>query len=105
MHRIQAIYGRQADPERFIAHYTETHLGLAGRLPGLISMHHSFEVQTLTPTPEVFCIWAGDFADAAAADAALTSPEGQALAADMPNYVSGEVQMLRFDVDQTGPAA
>lgn len=96
MHRILAIYGPQADPERFRAHYLSTHLGLAAKLPGLRAMHYSFEVQALIPGEEFFCVWTGEFDDAAAADAALGSLEGEALSADIPNYVSGDFRLVRY---------
>ena len=45
-----------------------------------------------------FCVFEADFDDAGALDAALASPEGQATAADVPNYATGGAVLLRFDV-------
>ena len=41
-----------------------------------------------------FCVFAADFDDAPALDAALGSPEGEAIAADVPNYATGGVILL-----------
>jgi len=96
MDRILALYGQPADPDHFRAYYRETHLKLAARLPGLRAMHHSFDVTAVGPGEGYFCVWSGEFDDAAAAAAAMASPEGQALAADLPNYASGSVVLVQY---------
>lgn len=96
MHRVLALYGTPADPSHFRTYYQDVHLKLAAKLPGLRAMHHSFGVEPMTPGDGFFCIWCGEFDDAAAADAALQSPAGQAVAADVGNYASGGVALLRY---------
>lgn len=96
MHRILALYGKPADPAHFRAYFENVHLKLAAKLPGLRAMHHSFGVERLTPGDGYFCVWCGEFDDAAAADAALQSAEGAALAADVANYASGGFTLLRY---------
>lgn len=101
MHHITALYDLPADPAAFRNHYETVHIELAAKLPGLRSMHHSFDLQQLTEGPGYFCIWTGIFEDAAAADAALASPEGEALAADIPNYVTAGMQLFRYSTAET----
>ena len=99
MHRILALYGTPADPDHFRAYYRDTHLKLAAKLPGLRSMYHSFAVTPIGPGDGFFCTWTGVFDDAAAAGAALQSPEGQAVAADVGNYASGGVMLVQYTDD------
>jgi len=96
MHHVVALYGTPQDPDHFRAHYLSTHLPLARKLPGLVDMHYSFAVETLGPGETYFCTWTGIFADAEAAAAAMQSPEGQAVAADVANYASGGVTLLAY---------
>lgn len=96
MHRILALYGMPTDPAHFRSYYQDVHLKLAAKLPGLRTMHHSFGVEPLTPGEGFFCVWCGEFDDAAAADAALQSAEGAALASDVANYASGGITLLRY---------
>lgn len=98
-HNIVALYGTPADPAHFRKYYVETHLPLASKLPGLRGMHYSFAVETLGEGPAYFCFWTGKFDDRAAADAAMQSPEGEALAADVANYASGGITMLRYSAE------
>lgn len=96
MHKIVGLYGTPKDPAHFRKHYLETHLPLARVLPGLRDMYYSFGVETLGEGPSYFCIWTGVFDDEAAANIALQSPEGEALAADVANYASGGLTLFRF---------
>jgi len=96
MHRILALYGVPSDPEHFRSYYKGTHLKLAAKLPGMRAMHHSFDVKPMTPGDGFFCVWSGEFDDAAAAAAAMQSPEGEALAADVGNYASGGVTLVQY---------
>ena len=50
-----------------------------------------------------FCVFQADFDDAGALDAALASPEGEATAADVPNYATGGAVLLRYDVSEGAP--
>jgi len=45
-----------------------------------------------------FCIFEAEFESEAALMGALGSKEGQAVAADVPNYASGGVAMMHFAV-------
>lgn len=100
MHYMVGLYGAPADADHFRRHYLTTHLPLAAKLPGLVRMHHSFAVETLGPGETYFCIWTGAFPDEATASAAMASPEGQALAADVPNYASGGMTLFRYTAEE-----
>jgi uncharacterized protein (TIGR02118 family) len=51
-----------------------------------------------------FCAFEADFDDAAALEAAFASPEGEATAADVPNYATGGALLLHYDVREGEPA-
>ena len=98
MHKIVALYPAPTDPAHFKSYYEGTHLPLARQLPGLKASRHTFDVEALTPGGSpYFCIWEGDWADRAAADAALGSEMGGKVAADTANYASGGITLIRYD--------
>ena len=104
MHKLMVLYGPPADPEHFRRYYTETHLPLAARLPGLLSMRHSFSVEGVRGPSPFFCIFEAEFADSAALDAAMSSPAGQAVAADVGNYATGGVTIVHHEPQAGQPA-
>ncbi len=86
MHALFVLYPKPEDPAAFRDYYENRHVPLAARLPGLVAQSHAFP-EALGPDPSPwFCIWRGEFEDAAAMEAALASPVGQEVAADVPNY-------------------
>lgn len=86
MIKLTVLYERPADVEAFDAHYLGTHVPLAKKVPGM----ERIEVTRFGPGPDgsapPFHIMAElYFADAAAMQAALGSPEGKELGADVVN--------------------
>jgi len=103
MHRLITLYPHPEDPAAFRSHFEEKHLPLVEKLPGLRGYSYGFDLAAVGDGESpYFCTFAGDFDDSGALDAALASPEGEAVAADVPNYATGGVILLRHDVD--GPA-
>jgi uncharacterized protein (TIGR02118 family) len=99
MHRLLTLYAPPSDPDAFRAHFEGTHLPLVEKLPGLRDYNYGFDLTAVDGGESpYFCTFAGDFDDAGALDAALASPAGQAVAADVPNYATGGVVLLRYDV-------
>ncbi|HYE50032.1 MAG TPA: EthD family reductase [Azospirillaceae bacterium] len=98
MHKLLVLYGHPADPDHFRRYYTATHAPLAERLPGLRESRYSFDVQGLGGPSPYFCVFEGLFDDAAALDAALKSETGAKVVADVPNYATGGVTIVHFDV-------
>ena len=104
MHKVLVLYPPPKDPAHFKRYYEETHLPLAAQLPGLVSSRHTFSVEGVGGASPYFCIWEGEFSDAASMGAAMQSPIGQKVAADVPNYATGGATVLHFDA-QPSPAA
>ena len=60
--------------------------------------HYSFDVAAGEGESPYYCVFEADFDDAAALTAAQESPEGQAVRADVPNYATGGVVVLNYEV-------
>jgi uncharacterized protein (TIGR02118 family) len=70
---------------------------LPAKLPGLRASRYSFGVEG-TGSP-YFAVFEGEFDDKAAYVAAMSSPEGEALAADVPNYAPPGVVIVDYTVE------
>ncbi|MCW3066471.1 MAG: Ethyl tert-butyl ether degradation EthD [Solirubrobacterales bacterium] len=104
MHKLVVLYPPPVDPAAFRDYYESTHVPLAQTLPGLRSYQYAFDVGSPAGDSPYFCIFEAEFDDAAALGAAMGSPEGQTVAADVPNYATGGATMLTFDVAGGSPA-
>ncbi|SDH87092.1 EthD family reductase [Agrococcus jejuensis] len=98
MHRLVVLYPQPIDPAAFADHYVSTHLPLADRLPGLLASRYSLEVHG--EGSPYFAVFEADFADPAAMAAAMASPEGQAVAADVPSYATGGAVVIDYPVTE-----
>jgi uncharacterized protein (TIGR02118 family) len=98
MHRLIVLYPPPTDPDHFRTYYEETHLKLAEKLPGLRGYRYGFDVAAAEGESPYFCVFEADFDDAAALSAASESPEGQATLADVPNYATGGVVVLNYEL-------
>jgi uncharacterized protein (TIGR02118 family) len=98
MHRLLVLYPPPSDPDHFRSYYEGTHLPLAAKLPGLRGYRYSVDVVAGEGESPYYCVFEADFDDAAAYRAALESPEGQAVRADVPNYATGGVVVLNYEL-------
>jgi uncharacterized protein (TIGR02118 family) len=98
MHKLLVLYNPPKDPVHFKTYYEGTHLPLAHKMPGVKAARYTFDVKALGGKAPYFCIFEADFENEASMMAALQSKEGQAVAADVPNYASGGVTMLHYAV-------
>jgi uncharacterized protein (TIGR02118 family) len=100
MHKVVVLYNQPADADKFREYYVNNHLPLAAQLPGMLASRHSFEVSGAGPVPApFFAIWEGEFADAAAAGAAMMSDIGQKVSADVDNYADGGFTIFQFTAE------
>ena len=99
MHKLLVVYNEPKDPAHFRKYYVETHLPLVRKMPGIKANRYSFDVKPLgSGKAPYFCIFEGEFESETALMSAMTSKEGQAVAADVPNYASGGVAIVHFAV-------
>jgi uncharacterized protein (TIGR02118 family) len=97
MAQLLVLYHTPTDTAAFDRYYNETHVPIARKVPGLRSYRiNNGPVQALAGTaPHVVAIL--EFDSMADLGAALASSEGQAAAADLPNFASGGVTLLMYD--------
>ena len=89
MHKFVVLYNQPEDPDHFRSYYESTHIPLAAGLPGLKAYRYSFSVASPgQDDPPYFCIFEGEFEDAASMGEAMSGEYGQKVGADVPNYAS-----------------
>ncbi len=93
MFRVIITYGQPTDPAAFDEYYSTTHLPLAGKIPGVQSFAAGRTDSLDGSAPANYYIATIGFADKDSAAAGLTSPEGQAAAADIANFATGGAVM------------
>ena len=96
MHRLIVLYPPPTDPDHFRTYYEETHLKLVAKWPGLRGYRYGFDVAAAEGESPYFCVFEADFDDAAAYSAAMASPAGRAVRADVPNYATGGAVVLDY---------
>lgn len=102
MHKLVVLYPEPIDRDAFTSYYEATHLPLAAQLPGLIRWQYTTNVSAQpdgSPAP-YFAIFEAEFASVEDFGNAMGSPEGQAVAADVPNYASGGAIVLDYAVTE-----
>lgn len=83
---LTVLYPTPDDVEAFNEHYFETHIPLAGKVPGLDAARVTrFHPGPDGSAPQFHLMAQLEFADAETMGSALSSEEGQALAADVAN--------------------
>ncbi|WP_026926206.1 EthD family reductase [Granulicoccus phenolivorans] len=100
MYRLHVIYGRPTDPAAFDEYYSTTHAPLARAIPGLRDLTVAKTESLDGSTPTTYLIATLDFDSQEALGAGLSSAEGQAAAADVPNFATGGVTMLGAELDK-----
>jgi len=99
MHKMLVLYPHGQDEKKFRGHYESRHLPLAAKLPGLIGWRYSFAIEGVRGAASpYYCIFEADFPDAETMGKAMQSPEGQAVAGDVTNYVTVPPVILHYEV-------
>ena len=99
MHKMLVLYPKGQDDAKFRGHYESKHLPLAAKLPGLLAYRYSFAIEGVRGAESPYdCLFEADFPDVATMGKAMQSPEGQALGADVPNYVTVPPTIVHYEV-------
>lgn len=100
MHKLVVLYPEPTDREAFVSYYEQTHLPLATKLPGLLAWRYSMEISPDAQgnSGAYFAIFEAEFENVETLREAMGSPEGQAVAADVPNYATGGAITLDYEV-------
>ena len=98
MARLLVLYKAPKDAKAFDDYYFSTHVPKAKKIPGLRKYDVSRGAVATPAGPSGLHLVATlYFDDMAAIQAAFASPEGQAAAADLPNFATGGADLLMFD--------
>ena len=101
MIKLTVLYGHPTDTAAFEQYYASTHVPLALQMKG----HERAELTKFMSAPDgvqaayyrMAEFW---FPSAEALQATMSSPEGQATAADLPNFATGGVTFSTGEVAQ-----
>ena len=92
-------YHQPSDPAAFHQYYFSKHVPLAKTIPGLLSYEVSQgDVLGMQGKHAAYLVATLEFASTEAIAAAMSSPEGQATAADIANFASGGVDIMFSEV-------
>ena len=97
MHKLLVLYPEPTDRDAFEQYYVTKHLPLAAKLPGLRRSSYSFGVSG--QASPYFAIFEADFDSREDLIAGMSSPEGQAVEADVPNYASAGAVVVDYPVE------
>jgi len=95
VHKLIVLYPEPVDREAFERYYRGTHLPLCAKLPGVRDISFSIGIADAP----YFAVFEAAFEDEAALNAALSSPEGRAVEADVPNYATGGATVFTFPAE------
>lgn len=99
MHKLLVLYPTGQDVRKFRPYYEQTHATLVAKLPGLKASRYSFNIKGAgDAAAPYYCVFEAEFADDAAMAAALQSPQGQAVVADIGNYATIPPTIVHYDV-------
>jgi uncharacterized protein (TIGR02118 family) len=95
MIKLTVLYGHPTDPVAFEDYYAATHMPLVAKISGVLRHEKAKVVATSAgdkpPYHRMFEAW---FESEAALGAAMGSPEGKTVAADLANFATGGVTIL-----------
>jgi len=95
---LLVLYKTPNDPAAFDRHYTEIHIPLANKIPGLRSYRVSKGgVGTPAGPSDIHLAATLTFESLAAIQAGLGSPEGAAAAGDLANFAGAGVDLYMFE--------
>ncbi|MBB5373014.1 EthD family reductase [Acidocella aromatica] len=93
--KLMVFYRRPEDEAAFWTHYREVHLPLVTKIPGLQKvLVNRVDQNPMGGEPAYFMIAELHFADQAAFDAAMASPENRAAGRDAMQFAKGLFTML-----------
>ncbi len=98
MFKLIALYKAPQDSAAFMAHYTDTHVPLVRKIPGLQKVELTKVVNTLMGEPGNFLLAEMYFADEASYKTAMKSPENAAAGKDVGVFAAGLVTLMKGEV-------
>ena len=101
MAKLIVMYRTPKDPAAFDRYYFSTHVPLAKKIPGVMKYEVSDgPLATPAGSAPYHLVAVLEFRSMAEIETALTSPEGQAAAGDIPNFADGGAELFLFDTKE-----
>jgi uncharacterized protein (TIGR02118 family) len=101
MVRLLVLYGHPKDPAAFDKYYKESHVPIAKRMKGLKKWTVGKVVADQNGKASPYYYIADLYADTREAfDEILSTPEGMAAVADVPNYATGGVTFVYTEIEE-----
>lgn len=100
MHKLLVLYPEPVDRVAFEEHYRAVHLPLCEKLPGVREISFTLLVDPGPAPSPYFAVFEAAFDSAEDLGAALASPEGEAVQADVPNYATNGAVVMTFAAEQ-----
>ena len=101
MVRLLVLYGQPKDPAAFDKHYGEVHIPIARRMRGLKKWTVGKVTGTADGKPSPYYYLADLYMESREDfEKLLSSPEGQAAVADVPNYATGGATFLYTEIEE-----
>jgi uncharacterized protein (TIGR02118 family) len=97
--QVLELYNVPADPTAFEQHYRGTHIPIAKRMPGLRSYVINGGPLASVGGAPYYLVAVLSFDSIDAIKAAMGSPEGRAMLADVPNFATGGVTILMYETE------
>ena len=93
--KLLILYAQPDDEAAFLAHYHEVHMPLALAIPGLQkAVINRVDADLMGGDSPYFIITELHFADRAAFDLAMASPQNRAAGKDVRNFAEGKFTLL-----------
>ena len=99
MAKVLVLYNTPSHAEAFDTYYRAKHIPVAKKLPGLLSYTINAQPPRMVAGTAPYLIAELEFANMAAIETALASPEGQATAADLANFAQAGVTIMIYDTE------
>ena len=101
MVRLLVLYGQPKDPAAFDKYYSEVHIPIARRMRGLKKWTVGKVTGTADGQPSPYYYLADLYMESREDfEKLLSSPEGQAAVADVPNYATGGATFLYTEIEE-----
>ena len=100
MHKLLVLYPEPVYRVAFEEHYRAVHLPLCEKLPGVREISFTLSVDPGPAPAPYFAVFEATFDSADDLGAALASPEGEAVQADVPNYATNGAVVMTFATEQ-----
>jgi uncharacterized protein (TIGR02118 family) len=96
---VLELYNVPADPTAFEQYYRGTHIPIVKRMPGLRSYVINRGPLASVGVAPYYLVAVLTFDSMEAIQAAMGSPEGQAVLADVPNFATGGVTIVMYETE------